>query len=173
MSLEPQADTTPVRAYREIPAGSSACTACDEIVEHLSKPRPRVGERRHIKQHGPRDSRCLGGGKPGKPWLEASRLPAWDELTDVDKGNALMFVWKCHWEKSYSYAREHYPATFRDHPVLRDLPSNVRCQYAKTVCRGDVSYAHQVNTCDVVRKRLGDDEFDLLYNLALAAERAA
>lgn len=173
MPQEPQANTTPVRAFREIPAGSSACTVCDEIVEHLAKPRPRVGERRHIKQHGPRDNRCPGGGKPGKPWLEASRLPSWDELTDIDKGNALMFVWKCHWEKSYAYAREHYAATFTDHPVLRELPRNIRCQYAKNACRGGVSYAEVMSTYEVIRKRLGDDEFDRLYNLALAARRAA
>ncbi len=173
MSLEPSTVSEPVTAYREIPAGSAACTVCDEIVEHLSKPRPRVGERRHIKQHGARDNRCPGGGKPGKTWLEASRLPVWDELSDIDKGNALMFVWKCHWEKSYAYARDNYPATFTDQPVLRDLPRNIRCQYAKNVCRGDVSYAQVMNTYDVIRKRLGDTEFDRLYNLALDARRAA
>jgi hypothetical protein len=172
VSLEPQTRTEPVRAYREIPFGSSACTVCDEPVE-LKLSASRVGRRTPIKAHGPRGNRCPGGLQPGKLWLEASNLPSWDELTDIDKGCALMFVWKCHWERDFSYARENYPAIFRDHPALVDLPRNAACIYARAVCQAGEPYRRGETTHDVVSRRLGHDEHDRLYNLALDAERVA
>lgn len=176
MSQEPQhhggALSAPERSFREIPPGMGACTVCDELIEHLAQ-RPRVGERRKLKVHEMDGQRCAGSQQPGLPWIEAARLPAWDELSDVDKGRALMFVWKCKWEGSFGYAKEHYPATFRDHPMLGDLPVDVRCRYARDVSRAGIPFTAEMSTLDVARKRLGDDEFDRLYNLALDAERAA
>lgn len=162
-------DTMETKEYREIPFGFDACTVCDEVVPHLRE--RRLNTRPSLRLHGPRGNRCEGSHQQGKPWIEAAGLPAWDELSDLDKGNALMFVWKCHWEHSYIYARENYPATFTDHPVLRELSAHERCRYAAEVCRGGSK--ERASAYLIVSNRLGAAEFDRLYELALAAERAA
>ena len=42
--------------------------------------------------HGPRAARCPGSGSLPVPWLAATGLPRWDDLTDRDKGAALLLV---------------------------------------------------------------------------------
>jgi hypothetical protein len=175
---------TTERTYREIPLDHQACTVCDEIVQNLAPPNRSGVHVLKIRVHGPRGNRCDGSKKPGKPWVEATRLPLWDELSDVDKGVALMFVWKCHWENSYSYARDNYPADYLDHPMLVDLDRSIRCRHA----RGMVglkfgAYYSSVRRpwptpqpggpLDVSERGLGEAEWKRLYDLAMDAERAA
>jgi hypothetical protein len=159
------------RIYREIPFGHQACTVCHEIVENLAERRLRTTPR--IRLHGPRDNRCPGSREQGKPWLEASRLPTWDELSDVDKGCALMFVWKVYWERSYRYALDNYPATYLDSSLLRELPSDVACRHDNAVALGDIERYRFLWSYLAADYRLGRDEFARLYDLALDAERAA
>lgn len=137
--------------YREIPFGYSACTVCDQIIEWLrSRDRPK------LKVHGPRGNHCSGSHERGRPWREASGLPSWEEMCDLDKGAALLHVWKRHWEGA-GYAREEYPAEYITDPVLRGLPRWAACRHAAEVC----------GRHEEVRARLGDTEHDRLYDLAL------
>lgn len=161
-------NTDPLQ-YRVVPRGHDVCTVCDQIVRQLHE--PRLLTRPSLRTHGPRGNRCPGSHQPGQPWIEASHLPTWDQLTDVDKGRALMFVWKCHWERSYAYARDNYPATYADHPMLLALQRSERCRHATAVCRGDVDRQSVPSTYQAVLGRIGEAEFDRLYNLALDSER--
>lgn len=122
--------TTTERTYREVPPDHQACTVCDEIVKNLAPPNRSGVFFLKIRVHGPRGNRCPGSKQSGKAWAEAAHLPLWDELSDVDKGAALMFVWKAHWENSFAYARDNYPATYRDHPTLVGLDRGLRCRHA-------------------------------------------
>lgn len=139
--------------YREIQFGYGACVECDQIVEW--------GKRRArgmplLLGHGPRNNRCPGSGQPAKPWLEASGLPTWDQMSDLDKGAALMHVWKRKREGGV-YARDNYPAEYIEHPDLIALPRNAACHHAVAVAGRN----------DDAQDRLGIDEWDRLYNLAL------
>jgi hypothetical protein len=170
--------TTAKRVYREVPPGHAACTTCDEIHPWLAQRTPKSPCL--LYAHGPRGHRCPGSHQPGQPWLEATRLPTWDELSDVDKGAVLMFVWKCHWERSYAYARDNYPATYRDHPMLVDLDRATRCRYATAVIRarfGSYDGGRSVwprprpgGPQYMAERGLGDFEWQRLYDLAMAAE---
>jgi hypothetical protein len=159
------------RTYREIPLLHQACTVCDEIVPSLAERRLRTTPR--IRLHGPRGNRCPGSREQGKPWLQATHLPTWDEMSDVDKGCALMFVWKVYWERSLRYAIDNYPATYLDSPMLRDLPSEVACRHANAVALGDIERYRFPCSYLAADYRLGRDEFQRLYDLALNAERTA
>jgi hypothetical protein len=102
-----------------------ACTVCDADVRTVREHPGRRVSGTLIGVHGPRDARCAGSRQPGRPWIEACHLPAWEALSDHDKGQSLAFEWKAYWERSFSYARENYPPDF-EHPALRqvaDLPS--------------------------------------------------
>ena len=158
------------RQYRDIPLGEGLCSVCDKthsLIDHPTAPsfvneygvrqKPRV-----LPVHGPRKARCTGSHEAPVPWLEASRLPAWDELTDLDKGAALMHVWKRYWENDGIYARENYPAEYFDHPVLTGLDYKVASRHAAVVAG---AWRKAVD-------RLGSDETQRLYDLALAADRA-
>lgn len=139
--------------YREIKFGFGACSVCDEVVEWG---RRRVRGMPVLLGHGPRKNRCPGGGLHSKPWLEATGLPSWDQMSDLDKGAALMHVWKRNREGGV-YARENYPAEYIEHPDLLVLPRDEACRHAAAVCGRN----------DVVQDRLGIDEWERLYNLAL------
>jgi hypothetical protein len=149
----PPADTEAAVTYREIPFGFGACVECDQIVEW--------GKRRArgmplLLGHGPRNNRCPGSGQPAKPWLDASGLPTWDQMSDLDKGAALMHVWKRKREGGV-YARDNYPAEYIEHPDLTGLSRNAACHHAVAVAGRN----------DDAQDRLGIDEWDRLYNLAL------
>jgi hypothetical protein len=172
--------TTTERVYREVPLMHQACTVCGDVVENLVTRRHGIPP---IKVHGPRGNRCPGSREVGKPWIEATGLPAWDELSDVDKGCVLMFLWKCHWERSYSYARDNYPATFRNHPMLVELDRDTRCRYASAVARlkfgsydgGSAPWPQPRpgGPLDMSERGLDDTEWKRLYDLAMNAEHAA
>lgn len=149
-------------SVRKVDFGFSVCTACDEIVEWKWSAQ-RVGQRTPIRVHGPREARCPGGLKPGKTFMEYTGLPEWRDMSDLDKGCALMFVWKVDWERSWRYAKENYPCVYRDAEVLRGLDVDDSCRHANAVTGG-----HRA-----VLERLGHDERDRLYSLALDANRAA
>lgn len=146
---------------RVIPLGSGACPVCDEVVP-LAQSKAKVGQPTPLRFHGPRRSPCAGSGQPAKPWHLAVGLPAWDDMSDLDKGAALMFVWKAHWERDYAYAREHYPVRFVDDPRLVRLGPVEACRHASLVTGGHTR----------ALDRLGVDEHQRLYSLAHAHESA-
>jgi len=135
---------------------------CDQDIE-LRVRALRVGEAPPVRPHGPDDDRCPGSGKPGRTFLEYTGLPGWDDMSDLDKGCALLFVWKVDWERSWLYAKENYPCVYRDAEVLRGLDVDDSCRHAKTVTGG-----HRA-----IGERLGPDEYERLYGIALEADRAA
>lgn len=55
-------------------------------------------------------------------------LPAWGELSDVDKGCALQYAAKRD-NEGRDYATEEYPARFLDHPVLTALKPGDACAF--------------------------------------------
>jgi len=147
---------------RYIPEHKAVCPVCYGIYKFTSgmtayhpncKPRPSV-----IHTHGPRGNRCSGSRKAIVPWIVASELPTWDIMTELDKGCALLFVWKVHWEKSFPYAKNNYPCQYKEHPDLRSLDKAPSCRHARIVTGG---YKE-------VYKKLGGEEFHRLYNMALA-----
>lgn len=85
-------------------------------------------------------------------------LPTWGDLSDLDKGAALMHLHKREWEGP-TYAVEHYPARFHDHPALVALDTVQASEYAESLSLD----------ADV----LTPDEHERLYNLALHAEETA
>ena len=90
-------------------------------------------------------------------------LPTWDQMDDLDKGSALMHISKCDSEGN-EYATENYPAAFFTHPALTALSDEAASEFAREVT------GYNDDGDDVWRK-LGD-EFDRLYDLACAADRA-
>ena len=86
-------------------------------------------------------------------------LPGWDEMTDLDKGAALMHLHKREWEGE-SYAEENYPARYFDHPALVALTPAQACRHAVSV-EADADHAGAT----------GPPEYDRLYDLALDADR--
>lgn len=146
---------------RDIPFGHAACTVCDEVVA-LAMSKARIRQPVPIFVHGPRGNRCPGGGIPGKRWVDAQGLPLWEDMSDLDRGCVLLFLWKVHWERSYSYARENYPCRYLDDPRLAALGERDACRHASQVA----------GTYREIGARLGHDEFQRLYNLALDIERA-
>lgn len=162
-------DTKTATTYRLIPLGSGACTVCDDVYPLTDRHQQPAVENRYgithkrflLPIHGPRTNRCPGGHTEPKAWLAASGLPAWDDMTDLDRGVALMFVWKAKREGS-GYARENYPARYVDHPVLTGLDVSEACRHARQVA----------GTWREAGERLGDDEKQRLYDLALNHDRS-
>lgn len=89
-----------------------------------------------------------------------TQLPTWSELTDLDKGAALLHLHKRDWEGA-DYAVDNYPARYFDHPALTALsPLNA--------CRHAVSVEDDAELAGALR----GEEYDRLYDLALDADRA-
>lgn len=88
--------------------------------------------------------------------MNLTDLPTWADLTDLDKGNVLLHLHKREYEGG-SYAEEHYPARFTDHPALVALDAEAACRFAVAM-RPDAD-------------ALPHDEFGRLYDLALDADR--
>jgi len=159
--------------FRQIDSGFAACAVCDEVVpfcrslQKMRKPCP-------IRVHGPRGNRCSGSHQVGRDWVTASHLPTWDEMSDLDKGCALLFTWKVSRERSYIYARDNYPASYREHPLLVALDRKVACRHATAVAYDGRDRYHPwfVRADDAVTERIGRTEYDRLYQLALVADRA-
>lgn len=169
--------TENTRTYRPVPFGHGACTVCDEVhplTQHHKVPSyiNQYGVRHKpflMPVHGPRGNRCAGSHTRPKPWLDATALPTWDEMPEPDRGAALMFAWKVHWERSRSYAKSNYPVRYVEHPLLTafDLNDaddrNTACRHATAVC----------GTWAEARERWGAGEVQRLYDLALNHKRAA
>jgi hypothetical protein len=89
-----------------------------------------------------------------------AKLPTWDEMTDLDKGAALLHLWKCENEGT-EYATEEYPAEYFDDPALIALNDEAASEHAQRL----------FDNADVAWSRLGPNEYDRLYELALDADR--
>ena len=143
--------------YRHIPDNRGVCSVCDGIYSvkrGISKYHVRLPHRpTMIRPHGPKDARCGGSGKPIIPWLEASGLPSWEEMSDSDKGAALRYIWKRKLEGG-PYARWNYPCRYLDHPDLCELDEGTSCRHAFSVY-------------DQVKESLSEDEFDRLQKINL------
>lgn len=92
--------------------------------------------------------------------MAETALPTWAELTDLDKGAALLHLHKREWEGA-DYAVENYPARYFDHPALTGLDERAACRHAVSV-EADADRAGA----------LSGDEYERLYDLALDADRA-
>lgn len=106
---------------------------------------------------------CDAGITPAKyraALREANPLPGWDEMSDLDKGCALLFDHKADSEGS-DYAVENYPCRYRDDPRLVALDRRDASEHAAEVCGDDVF------------DRIGGEEYERLYDLALAVPAEA
>jgi hypothetical protein len=156
--------------FRDIPLGHGVCMMCTgifRVVEVKALPSfvNRHGVRQHpylLAVHKLNGTRCLGSRTKPVPWLDAAGLPCWEAMSDLDKGAALMHVWKQHWERDASYARNNYPARYFEHPLLTRLEPRVACRHAAVVA----------GTFRDAVDRHGPDEVQRLYDLALNADRA-
>jgi hypothetical protein len=63
-------------------------------------------------------------------------LPGWDEMSDLDKGAALLHTHKREYEGT-SYAVDNYPARYFDHPALTALGPVGASGHAALVDPGD------------------------------------
>lgn len=90
--------------------------------------------------------------------MPTNKLPTWDEMSDLDKGAALLHLYKCESEGT-EYADEHYPTRYLEDPALVALDEEDASEHAQGLFPKDVF--------DV----LGAQEYDRLYDLALDAER--
>lgn len=88
---------------------------------------------------------------------ETTRRPAWTELTDLDKGAALLHLHKREWDGA-EYAVENYPARYFDHPALTVLSPVEASRHAASLRPG--------------ADALTAEEHERLYNLALDADDA-
>lgn len=91
---------------------------------------------------------------------DTSGLPTWAELSDLDKGAALLFLHKRDWEGE-DYAMDNYPARYFDDPRLTSLSPRKACRHAISV-EDDADKAGA----------LKPPEFDRLYDAALDADEA-
>ncbi|MEU4558384.1 hypothetical protein AB0F72_08340 [Actinoplanes sp. NPDC023936] len=80
-------------------------------------------------------------------------LPTWDEMSDLDKGAALMHLHKRDYE-GISYAVENYPARYLDDPRLLALTPREASRHAAQF----ESLANELN----------GDTYERLYDAALA-----
>lgn len=83
-------------------------------------------------------------------------LPTWGQMTDLDKGAALLHLHKRRREGA-SYAIDEYPAEYFDHPALTALDRLSACQHAARLA------PHE--------RELSAAEHARLYDLALDADR--
>jgi hypothetical protein len=88
-----------------------------------------------------------------------TNLPAWEQMTDLDKGAALLHLWKCENEGD-EYATEEYPAEYFDDQALTALDDEAASRHAQSLFGDEDPF-------DAV----GDDEYHRLYELALDADR--
>lgn len=77
-------------------------------------------------------------------------------MSDLDKGAALLHMWKRQREGG-GYAVQNYPCQYIEHPSLAALSRAEACRHAVSMCGSHREIEH----------KLGDVEHDRLYNLAL------
>lgn len=147
-------------AYRPIPPLHGACPDCDQVLRVTpGKAWGRVRYPAALFVHGPRAGRCPGSRQQPQPWLQATRLPGWDQMTSLDQGAALLHTWKRQREGP-GYAIDNYPARYFDHPDLTSLDPRAASRHAAATGPWQATVT-----------RLGWDTVDQLYNTALQAER--
>lgn len=83
-------------------------------------------------------------------------LPTWNEMSDLDKGAALMHLHKRDWEGA-SYAVEHYPVQYFDSAQLTGLGRREACRHA-------AGFQREADA-------LTPAEHERLYNLAYDEDR--
>lgn len=87
----------------------------------------------------------------------SSELPTWDEMSDLDKGAALLHCHKRRVEGN-AYAIAEYPANYLEHPDLVALDDETASRHAAAVGSGK-------------RRTLPVEEYRRLYDGALDEER--
>ena len=135
-------------------------------VAHMNVPRPEESDGRIVRASG---LATMPGDTPGPGDLHEP-LPTWDDMTDLDKGAALLHQHKREWEGA-DYAVENYPARYFDHPALTALTPAEASDHAKA-CLYPVWVAGAAKGADDLADALGPAEYQRLYDLALAADRA-
>jgi hypothetical protein len=118
--------------YTEVPPGKGRCPDCGKVRSCTW-----TGNGALIV-HGPRAARCPGSGRLPVPWLAATGLPRWDDLTDLDKGAALLLVLEHGPNLCVSEARL---PVYLDDPVLTGLDPQGACRHAAAVLGCDTSSA--------------------------------
>lgn len=88
-----------------------------------------------------------------------SDLPQWDDMTDLDKGAALMHAWKVDCE-GVDYATSDYPCEYFDDARLCALHEADASRHARLVA----------GSWDEVGDRIGWDEVERLYETAVRAD---
>lgn len=86
-------------------------------------------------------------------------LPGWDDMSDLDKGAALLHTHKREYEGA-EYAVENYPARYFDDPALTALSPEDASAHAAKVDPGPQHI------------RLAAEDYQRLYDLALDAHDA-
>lgn len=86
-------------------------------------------------------------------------LPTWEQMTDLDKGAALLHLAKCANEGT-EYATSDYPAAYFDHPALLALDPKAASEHAQGLFEDD----------DDAWNTVGGEEHARLYDLALDAD---
>jgi hypothetical protein len=87
-----------------------------------------------------------------------NQLPTWAQMTDLDKGAALLHLHKRDWEGE-EYAIDNYPARYFDHPALTALKPREACRHAVSV---------EPDADDAGALKM--PEYERLYDLALDAD---
>lgn len=88
---------------------------------------------------------------------ETAALPSWAEMTDLDKGAALLHLHKRQREGA-EYAVENYPARYFDHPALTALDRRRACGHAAAQWRH--------------AEDLSPEDHNRMYDAALDADHA-
>lgn len=145
----------------KVPKGKAMCQVCKGLYGYTPGSKIRGKEKPSVIYiHGPKDNRCPGSRQPIEDWIVAQGLPKWEEMSDLDKGCALMHIWKRKWE-GVSYAREHYPCKYVQHEDLKRLKPEDACRHAY----------YAIGTFEDSLAKLGDAEVQRLYNMALSYDR--
>ena len=87
-------------------------------------------------------------------------LPKWADMSDLDKGAALLHLHKRDWEGP-EYAVENYPARYFEDPALTALSPREACRHAVSV-EDDAERAGALHGAG----------YERLYGLALDADHA-
>lgn len=98
---------------------------------------------------------------PTVVFQDITDLPAWGEMSDRDKGAALMHVAKRNNEGDTD-AVENYPCIYFDDPRLTRLTANTASSHA----------TRTVGDTDEIVETIGQDEYERLYDIAYDADRA-
>ena len=87
---------------------------------------------------------------------DVNGLPAWADMSDLDKGAAVLHLHKREWEGG-DYAAENYPARYFNDPALTALDPAAASAHAASM--------------EIYADALSFDEIERLYDGALEADR--